>query len=55
MTTTIKMLALAIKKDVKYVMSHHVYEANDEYYKQSKGGSIGQKLTVVLAKIRTRI
>ena len=52
--TTKKMLALAVKQDVKYVLEHHVYEADDKYYRQRVGGAIGQKLTGTLATIRTR-
>ena len=50
-TTTKKMMSIALKIVIKFIMKNHIYKINDKIKKQTKGGPIGLELTGDIAQI----
>ena len=46
------LFAVALQKEVEYILFNHVYRFGEKILKQKEGGSIGSVLTCVLAKTR---
>ena len=49
--TTKKMLSVALKVAIKFIMNNHIYSVNGTIKKQTKGGPIGLELTGDIAQI----
>ena len=50
-STEKKMISIALKVAIKFIMKNHIYKVNDQIKRQKKGGAIGLELTGDIAQI----